>query len=78
MLRVKEYWSKVVRDPSAQFGSRVLPEYEVKATWTVDNTLEDLRKRWKNNPKMTFGDGHITEDTGTHYGIHSYIQITEE
>ena len=76
MLKAIEYWNKVIDDKSQPFGTKVLrDEYEIKSTWTINNTLENLKKRYKNHPRMTIKDDCIIEDKGRQYGIHSYIEI---
>jgi len=76
MILITQYWNKIIDDPSAPFGTRVLPEYEVKSQCKIDGTLEDLKKRWKKNPRMTIDPDRITEDLGKYFGIHLYQVIT--
>lgn len=79
MITITEYWNKVVDDESNPLGTRVIPdEYEVKSRRKIDGTLSELKRRWKNNSRMTITKDKITEDLGRYYGIHSYIEITEE
>lgn len=77
MIECIEYWNKVVADSLAPFGTRVSAEYEIKNRWTVNGTLEDLKHRYKNHPRMTIDKDKITEDAGKHYGIHSYVELRE-
>ena len=76
MIRVTEYWNKIIDDKSAPFGKRVLPEYEIHRQFNMDSDFELLKKRWQNNSKMTIEADKITEDKGKNYGIHSYVIIT--
>jgi len=76
MIKVTTYWNKVVDDPSAPFGRRVTKDYVIKDERFIDNTLEDLKKRWKGHPRMTIYPDKIVEDMGRYYGIHSYSEIT--
>lgn len=78
MVTITLYWNKVVKDPTEPFGNRVLPEYDVKSQTRIDGTLKDLKKRWKNHPRMTIEPDRIVEDFGKQYGIHSYQVITED
>ena len=73
---ITQYWNKIVDDPIAHFGTRVLPEYEIKSQCKIDGTLENLKKRWKKNPRMTIEPDRITEDMGKYFGIHLYQVIT--
>jgi len=77
MLEITVYWNKVIQDKTQPFGTRVLPDYEIKTVYHVDNTLADLKKRWKGNPKMEFHKDHIKENDGKQFGIHSYRIIRE-
>lgn len=77
MIRATTYWNKVIKDSSAPFGTKVIPdEYEIKDQQNIDNTLEDLKKRWKGHKRMTINQNSIIEDLGRYYGIHSYRVIT--
>ena len=76
MIQVTEYWNKIIDDKSAPFGTKVLSEYEIYRQYTMDSDFELLKKRWKNNSKMTIEADKITEDKGKYYGIHSYVVIT--
>jgi len=73
---ITQYWNKIIDDPTAHFGTRVLPEYEIKSQWKIDGTLEDLKKRWGKNSRMTIEPDRITEDLGKYFGIHLYQVIT--
>ena len=77
MLRITEYWNKVICDKSAPFGTRVLPEYEIKRELTIEGNLSELKKRWRGHPRMTINHDSIIEDFGRSYGIHSYNIIKE-
>ena len=75
MIQVTEYWNKVVDDPVAPFGRKVLPEYEIHRQSTMDSDFKELKARFKNHPRMTIHPDKIVEDNGRYYGIHSYIEI---
>uniref|UniRef100_A0A6H1ZVA4 Uncharacterized protein n=1 Tax=viral metagenome TaxID=1070528 RepID=A0A6H1ZVA4_9ZZZZ len=77
MIYFKEYWNKVIDDRTAPFGRRVLKdEYELHREWQHTGELQELKKRVKNNPRMTIHADHIREDCGREFGIHSYRIIT--
>jgi hypothetical protein len=78
MIEVTQYWNKVIDDDSAPFGTRVLKEYEIKSRYKLDTDFQELRKRYKNHPRMTITDDLITENNGSYYGIHSYTEIRGE
>ena len=80
MIIAKQYWNKVVDDPTAPFGTRVLPEYEIHSQWKCgeDKYFPELKARKRNNPRFTIHRNKIVEDCGRQYGIHSYIEITIE
>jgi len=73
MIQVTECWNRVVKNPSKPFKSEVLKEYEIKSRWTLNGSLDDLKKRVKNHPRMIIKKDKIVEDTGKYYGVHSYI-----
>ena len=73
MIKVTEYWNKVVDDPTSPFGRRVLPEYEVKSQWRTKADLDELKTRWKDHPRMAIEGDRIIEDKGRYFGIHSYL-----
>jgi len=79
---IKTYWNKVESDPDAPFGSRVLPEYELKDTVVYDTDLksfDEMKKELtKRFPDKFLGvDGESLKfDLGKHYGIHSYQAIS--
>jgi hypothetical protein len=75
MVEITEYWNKLTDDPSAPFGKRVLPEYEIHRKYTMQSDFSELKTRWKDNPRMKILQDKIVEDTGKYYGIHSYIEI---
>lgn len=79
MLTITEFWNKVIDDKNSPFGRRVLKgEYEVRREYHVDNTLKELKKRWKGNKFMEFHKDYIKEDRkSAPYGIHSYTIIQE-
>ena len=77
MIEITEYWNKVIDDPTQPFGTRVLPEYEVKAVFRVNNTLEDLKTRWRKHKNIAILPDMIIDDRGKSYGIHSYAEIKE-
>jgi hypothetical protein len=77
MIEIKVFWNKVIDDPSQPFGTRVLPEYQVKETFRVNNTISDLRERWKTHKNMNIQKDIIIEDCGRSYGIHTYKEIRE-
>jgi hypothetical protein len=77
MIEITEYWNKVVDDPTQPFGTRVTPEYEIKATFRVNNTLADLKSRWRGHKNITIKKDMIVDDRGKSYGIHSYAEIRE-
>jgi len=77
MIQVTHFWNKVVDDDTAPFGRRVTNEYVVKEQYRINNTLADLKKRWKGHPRMTILPDKIIEDMGRYYGIHSYSEIID-
>ena len=75
-LTIETYWNKVQPDCSAPFGTRVLPEYELKSTvtypdsgWTQSDWERSVKAR---NGFVGFVDGAAKFDQGRNYGIHSY------
>ena len=78
MIKITEYWNKLEPNNNSPFGTKVIHgEYDIKRSYIVNNTLKDLKDRWKDNPKMTIEKDRITEDCGKWYGIHSYKIIEE-
>jgi len=79
MIIITQYWNKIVDDPAASFGTRVLPEYEIKSQWKTEGNLEDLKKRWKKHkhPRIAIEPDRIVEDFGKYFGIHSFQVIME-
>lgn len=74
MIIATEYWNKVSKHERFPFGIKPLPEYEIKSQWNIDCTIDELKKRVKNHPRMTIEENKIIEDMGKYYGIHSYIE----
>lgn len=76
MIQVIEYREKTQRNEDGTI--RVLKgEYEVISISSIDNTLDDLKKRYKDHPRMTIFSDRIVEDKGGFYGIRSYAEIKE-
>lgn len=73
MIQATKYWNKVIKNPSKPFKTEVLKEYKIKSKWTFGGSLNDLKKRIKDHPRMTIHENKIIEDKGRYYGIHSYI-----
>ena len=77
-IKITEYWNKIIDDSNAPFGTRVLPEYEVKRTSYINGNLDELKKRYEKHSRMTIYDDKIVEDRGKYYGIHSFIEICRD
>ncbi len=75
MIKITVYWNKIIDDPSQPFGTRVLPEYEIKKQYTMDSDFYELKNRWNNHPRMKIEGEKITEQLPKQYGIGSYIEI---
>lgn len=75
-LIIETYWNKVTPDNSAPFGTRVLPDYELKGTVTYPDSGWTL-DAWKQSVKTRHGfagfvDGAAKFDLEQRYGIRSY------
>jgi hypothetical protein len=77
MLQITEYWNKMGDKKDSNGWFEVLPEHEVKSRFTVNNTLQDLKERYKGRKNFTIEKDRIIEDKGRYYGIHSYVEIVE-
>ncbi len=80
MVEVTEYWEKVSRAEKDRFGHFVVikGEYEVRSRYMVNNTLAELKNRYRFRPnKFNIEDDRIVENNGTYFGIHSYTEIKE-
>lgn len=84
-LIIETWWSKVVADPSAPFGTRVLPEYERKDIVRYPNGGGwNSREEWQRSLKGRKGfigldeQGRAKFDQGRTYGIHSYQLVSLE
>ena len=77
-LTIETYWNKVVDDASAPFGTRVLPEYELKDSFSWPNSGWESVSEWRKNARsmakfIKFDDqGRAHFDLSRSYGIHSY------
>ena len=85
-LIIREYWNKVVEEEGQPFGSKVLPDYELKSTVEYKNSGWNDIREWRNSVKERKGfigfdeSGAAKFDLGRHYGIHSYqlVSLTNE
>lgn len=79
MVEVTEYWEKVSRTEKDRFGHFVVikGEYDVRSRHTVNNTLAELKNRYRFRQKFEIQNDRIIEDNGTYFGIHSYTEIKE-
>lgn len=82
-LVIETLWNKVVADPSAPFGTRVLPEYERKDILSFPNGGGwKSRDEWEHSVKHRKGfqgfdsQGRAKFDGGRAYGIHSYQLVS--
>ena len=84
-LVIKDYWSKIERDNSAPFGSRVLNEFVLKNTvsYPETRTKSEFMKETKerNNGKIleTLANGYkIKGICDGYYGVKGYQVVTIE
>ena len=81
-LVIQEMWNKLVDDPEARFGTRVLPEFEVHSTVKYQRgggwaNKDEWRKAAKKRHDFTGFDaeGRATFKGNRHYGIASFMRV---
>ena len=53
-------------------------EYYVRSRRTIENTLAELKNRYRFFPKkLEIQNDRVIENNGTYFGIHSYTEIKE-
>lgn len=84
-LVIKDYWSKIERDSSAPFGSRVLDEFVLKGTVSYPETrteaefMKETRERNHGKILATLANGYkIKGICDGYYGVKGYQIVTIE
>lgn len=75
MIQITEYWEKVDRSDEGKLGYVRKGDYEVKSRYVINNTLDDLKDRYRGRHRFTITKDKIIEDCGRAWGIHSYKEI---
>lgn len=81
-ITIKEFWNKVASDDTQPFGTRVLPDYEIKSSHSFCDSGYQSRKEWQQRAKGIKGflgfqdDGSAKFDMGRMYGIHTYQLVS--
>ena len=81
-LVIETFWNKVVPDKDAPFGTKVLPEFELKDSLTYRESGWESVEAWKKDAKQRHGfqgfdaQGRAKFELSKSYGIRSYQLVS--